>query len=377
MKRLRLKETKIREKFRLDEEGLLEKLREEKDEYKTLDGVSKSLASMEIDGNLLKEEEEGQSQQGCKVLLLRQYNKQRPDTITQEDDMKSGIDMSPYGDHQSLIKPNVVMKDGAKENEESYPPPSRGPRKDTGVIPRSTFPPHTKCTCTKPNEDTKNVPVASDIRYSLFTLEQDLATPANIEKLIFKQPPLFPLRPTVENSVRLNTNISHFEKSGFPSRSGSTLRISPQTTSNKIMGHSHSPGHQQRSSFFCSYEQYDSEKENLDELAVLGQQQQHFLFTPPATPTTTSATSKAKPNPYIPSSSAPCSPTGRKRLRDDSSDDLVRSHSPYADMTMELEPQVKRARLVLSPPPRLESSKPLALLRDSKGLFGPQSLVLR
>ena len=380
IKRLRLKQTKIREKFRLKTEGLLEKLREEKDEYKTLDGVSKSLASMEIDGNLLKEEEKGRSQQGCNVLL-REDNKERPDTTTQDDDMKSRIDMSPYGDHQPLIKPNVVMKYGAKENEESYPPPSRGHRKDIGVTPRSTFPPPTKRT--KPNEDTKNMPEASDTRYSLFTLEQDLATPANIEEFIFKQPPLCPLRPTVVNSVRLNTNISHFEKSGFPSRSSSsssssTLHTSPETPSNKIMGRSHSPGHQQRSSFFFSYEPYDSEKENLDELAVHRQQhQQHFLSTPPATPTATTATSKAKPNPYISSSSAPCSPTGRKRARDVSSDDLVRCHSPYADMTMKLEPQVKRPRLVLSPPPRLESSKPLPLLRDSKGLFGPQSLVLR
>lgn len=390
MKRLRLEETKIREKFRLEEEDLLENLREEKEECKTLDGVSKSLASMEIDGNLLKEEEEGRSQQGCNVLL-RKDNKKRPDTTTQDDDMKSRIDMSPYGDHRSLINPNVVMKYGVKENGESYPPPSGGHRKDTGVTPRSTFPPPPKST--KPNEDTKNVPAASDTRCSLFTLEQDLATPANIGEFFFKQPPLFPLRPTVVNSVRLNTNISHFEKSGFPSRSSSTLYNSPETPPNKIMGRSYSPGHQQRSSFFFSYEPDDSEKENLDELAVLRQQQQqqhqhqhqqgqqqhqqHFLSTPPATPTAPTATAKAKPNPYVSSSSAPCSPTGRKRVRDDSSDDLIQCHSPDADMIMELEPQVKRARLVLSPLTRLEYSKPLPLLRDSKGLFGPQSLVLR
>lgn len=369
MKRLRLKETKIREKFRLEEEDLPETLRQERDEYKTMDGVSKSLASMEIDGNLLKGEEEGRSQQGCNVLL-RKDNKKRPDTTTQDDDdMKFRIDMSPYGDHQSLIKPIVVMKYYGKENEESYPPPSRGHRKDTGVTASSTFPPPTKPT--KQNEDTKNAPAASDTRYSLFTLEQDLATPANIEKLFFKQPPLFPLRPTVVNSLRLNTNISHFEKSGFPSSSSSTLHNSPETPPNQFIGRSHSRDQQQRSSFFFSDEPDDSEKENLDELAVLRQQQeQHLLSTPPATPTAT------KPNPYISSSSAPCSPTGRKRVRDDSPDDLVQRHSPDADMTTELEPQVKRARLVLSPLPRLESS-PLPLLRDSKGLFGPQSLVLR
>lgn len=416
MKRLQLKETKIREKFRLKEEDLLEKLCQERDECKTLDGVSESLARMDIDRSSLEEEEESRPHQGCTAVLLRKHSKKRADTTPQGDGMELRSDIPPYEDQSS--RPNVVMK-YRKENEENYPPSSRGYRKDTRIVPRSTFPPPPPTNRTKLNEGTKNAPPGSDTRYSLFTLEQDLATPANVGETFFKRPPLLPLRPTAENSPRLNPNISHF-KSDFPSgRRSSTTHNPPKTPPNKIIGCSHSPGQQQRSSFFFSDKLDDSEKENLDELAVLRQQRQHLLFVPPATPTATTVTSKAKPNPYISSSSAPCSPTGRKRGRDDSSGDLggriattrtpltnttssratrqirgldtssiaipqpftinhdYQRHSPDVDMTMEFEPQVKRARLLLSPPPRLESSKPLLLLRDSKGLFGPQSLVLR
>lgn len=428
MKPLRLKEAKIREDFRLREEDFLEKLRQET-ECKTLDGVSESLARMDIDRNILKEEEEGRPHQGCAAVLLRKHNKKRADTSTQDVGIEFQSDMPPYENQSS--KPNVVMKYG-KENEENYPPPRRGYRKDTVIKPRLTFPPPSPTNRTKPNESAKKTSPASDTRYSLFTLEQDLATPANTGGFFFKQGPLLPLRSTAENLPRLNPNISHFN-SDFPfsRRSGSTTSHNPppQTPPNKIIGRSRSPAQQQQqeqsSFFFSPDEPDDSEKENFDELAVLRRQRQHLhLFTPPATPTaSTTATSKAKPNPYISSSSAPCSPRGRKRVRDDSSDDVVvdvaittttstmplintisipatrrirgldapfidipqpltinnhdyQRQSPNADMTMELEPQVKRARRLrlLSPP---ESSKPFLLLRDSKGLFGPQSLVIR
>lgn len=405
MKRLWLKEAKIREKFRLKEEDLLGRLQKETDECKTLDGVSESLAKMDIDRNTLKEEEEGRPHQGCPTMLPRKRNDKKAENITQDDEVEFQSDMPPYKNHSS--KSNGVLKYGKETEEDSRPPRHRGYRKDA-VITRSTFPPPPSTNPIKPNQSTKKAPLASDTRYSLFTLEQDLATSANINEFSFKQPPLLPLRPATENLPRLNPNISHFS-SDFPSsrRSNTTTSHPLQTPPNKIIGRSHLPA-QQSSFFILSDEPDDSEKENLDELVVLREQQQQWqqrqrlLFTPPATPiTTTTATSKANPNPYISSSSAPCSPTGRKRVRDDSSDDLcvdiaittptptsttlsintISSHecqrqSPDADMTMEFGPQVKRLRL-FCPPPRLESSKPFLLLRDSKGLFGPQSLVLR
>lgn len=406
MKRLRLKEVKIREKFRTTEEELLENFRQEREASKILDGVSESLARMEIDRNLLKEDVR-RSQQGCNAVLPRKHNKESAVDTIQDDEIQFRNDMPPYGD-QSSHSSIVVMK-GGKENGENYPPPSRGCRKDTVITPRSTFLP---TNCTGPNEGTKNAPPVSDTRYSLFTLEQDLATSTNIEQFFFERPPLLPLAPTAENSLRLKLRISNF-KSDFPGLS---------STPHKIIGRSHSPGQQQSLSFF-SDEPDESEKENLDELAVLRQrQQQHLLFATPATATATAttATSKAKQNSHISSCSAPCSPTGRKREHDEISDDLdggmtttttllmnstsspaarqisglvtssialprplayhgSQHHSSDADisMSMELEPQAKRARLLLSPPAGLKSSKPSILLRDSKGLFGPQSLVIR
>lgn len=377
MKRLRLKENKIREKFRLKEDELLEKLRQGRQECITLDGVSESLARMGIDKKLLKGED-GISQQGCTVL--KKHNKKAG--TTKDDDMEFQSEM-PYGDQP--LKPKVVNY--GKENEENYPP-RRGYRKGTGTTPRPTFPLTNR---TNPNKGTNARP-ASDTRYSLFALEQDLATSANIEELFFKQPP--PTRPTAEKPLQLNPNINNF-KSDFPGRRGHNP---PRTPPNRIIVRTHSPG-QQSSSFFS--EPDDSEKENLDEL--VGLRQHHLLFAPP----TSTTASKAKPNSYISSGSAPCSPTGRKRVRDDSPDDfgggmtsattsLINTSSPVARQIFELitpsipqllaygcqrslgadmsmEPQVKRARL--SPPARLESSKPL--LRDFKGLFGPQSLGLR
>lgn len=54
-------------------------------------------------------------------------------------------------------------------------------------------------------------------------------------------------------------------------------------------------------------------------------------------------------------------------------------HKPDADISMsiEQEPQAKRARLSRRPQARFESSEPSMILRDSKGLFGPQSLIIR
>lgn len=399
MKRLWLKDAKIREKFRTKEEELLENFRQEREASETLDGVSESLARMKIDRNLLKEEGR-RSQQGHDAVLPRKHNKKSADDTIQDDEMPL------YGDHSSHLS-NVVMEDG-KEIEENYPPPSRGYRNDTVITPRSPFPPPTNRT--KPNQGTKNTPPVSDSRYSLFTLEQDLATSTNIEPFFFERPPLHPLTPTAENSLRLNLRISNF-RSDFPGLS---------STPHKIIGRSHSPGQQQPSSIF-SDEPDESEKENLDELAVLKHQQQHLLFATPGTASAsaTIATSKAKQNSYISFCSAPCSPRGRKRERDEISDDLEggitttipstnttnspaarylsglvtssnaitqplayhdsQHHSPDANtsMSMEQEPQAKRARLLPSPPARLESFKPSLLLRDSKGLFGLQSLVIR
>lgn len=399
MKRLRLK-VKIREKIRTKEEELLENFRQERKASQILDGVSESLARMEIDRNLLKEDVR-RSQQGCNAVLPRKQNKKSAVDTIQDDEMQFRNGMPPYGDQSSHSI--VVMKD-RKENGDNYPPPSRRCRKDTLITPRSTFPPTNR---TGPNEGTKNAPPVSDTRYSLFTLEQDLATSTNIEQFFFERPPLLPLTPTAENSLRLKLRISNF-KSDFPGLSN---------TPHKIIGRSHSPGQQQSSSFF-SDEPDESEKENLDELAVL--RQQHLLFATPATATATTATSKAKQNSHISSCSAPCSPTGRKREHDEISDDLdggmtttttplrnttsspaprqisglvtssislprplayhgSQHHSPDADisMSMEQEPQAKRARLLPSPPAGLEPSKPSILLRDSKELFGPQSLVIR
>lgn len=404
VKRLRRKEVKIRAKFRTQQEEIRENFRQEREVSKILDGVSESLARMEIDRNLLKEDVR-RSQQGCAVLPRKHNKKSAVDTI-QDDEMQFRNDMPPYGD-QSSHSSIVVMKDG-KENGDNYPPPSRGRRKDTSITPRSTFPPTNR---TGPNEGMKNAPPVSDTRYSLFTLEQDLATSTNSEQFFFERPPLLPLTPTAESSLRLKLRTSSF-KSDFPGLS---------STPHKNIGRSHSPGQQQSSSFF-SDEPDESEKENLDELAVLRQQQQqHLLFAITATATSaTSATSKAKQNSHISSCSAPCSPTGRKREHEEISDDLdgvmattttpfmntlsslasrqisgvvtssialpqplayhgSQHHSPDADisMSMDQEPQAKRARLLLSPPAGLESSKPSILLRDSKGLFGPQSLVIR
>lgn len=404
MKRLRLKEAKIREKFRTKEEELLENFRQEREVSKTLDSVSESLAMMEIDRNLLKEDGR-RSQQGCNAVLPRKHNKKSADHTTRDDEMELRNDMPPCR-NQSSHSSIVVMKDG-KEIEEDYPPPSRGCLKDTVITPRSNSPPTNH---TRPNEGTKNAPPVSDTRYSLFTLEQDLATSTNIEQLFFGRSPLLPLTSATENSLRLNLRISDY-KSDFPGHS---------STPHKIIGRSHSPGQQKSSSFF-SDEPDESEKENLNQLAVLRQQQQqHLLFATPATATATTATSKAKQNSYISFCSAPCSPIGRKRERDEISDDLdggvttitmplmnttsspaarqisglvtssialpqplayhdSQHHSPDADisMSMEQEPQAKRARLLLGSPVGLESSKPSILLRDSTGLFGPQSLVLR
>lgn len=397
MKRLRLKEAKIREKFRTQEEELLENFRQESEASKAVDGVSESLARMEIDINLL-EEEGRRLQERCNAVLPRKHNKISADDTIQDDEMEFWNDMPPHGD-QSSHSSNVVMKDG-KENKENNPPPSRGSRKDTVITQRSTIPPPTNRT--EPNEGTKIAPPVSDTRYSLFTLEQDLANSFIIEQSFFARPPLVPITPTAENSLRSNLRISNL-KSDFPSLS---------STTHKIIGRSHSPGQQKPSSFFSD----EPEKENLHELAVL--RQQHLLFATPATATTT--TSQAKQNSNISSCSAPCSPAGRKREHDEISNDLdggmtttttslmnttsspaarqisglvtssiaisqplayrdSQHHSPDADisMIMEQEPQVKRARLLLSPPARLRSPKPSLLLRDPKGLFGPQSLVIR
>lgn len=409
MKRLRRKEVKIRANFRAKEEETLENFRQEREASKILDGVSESLARMEIDRNLLREDVR-RSQQGCAVLPRKHNKKNAVDTI-QDEEMQFRNDMPPYGDRSSRSS-IVVMKDG-KENGDKHPPPSRGCRKDISITPRSTFP---LTNHTGPNEGTKNAPPVSDTRYSLFALEQDLATSTNIEEFFFERPPLLPLTPAAENSLRLKLRTSSFN-SDFPGLS---------TTPHKNIGRSHSPGQQQSSSFF-SDEPDESEKENLDELAVLRQQQQqqqqqHLLFATPATATATTATtatSKAKQNSHISSCSAPCSPTGRKREHDEISDDLdggmtttttpfmntlsspasrqisglvtsstalpqplayhgSQHHSPDADisMSMEQEPQAKRPRLFI-PPAGLESSKPSILLRDSRGLFGPQSLVIR
>lgn len=403
MKRLRLKEAKIREVFRTKEEELLENFRQERDVSKTLDGVSESLAKMEIDRNLLKEEGR-RSQQGCNAVLPRKHHKKSADRTIQDDEMEFRNNMPPYGD-QSSHPSNVVMKDG-KENDESYPTPSRGGRKDTVMTPGSTFPPPTNRT--KPNEGTKNTPPVSDTRYSLITLEQDLATSTNIEPFFFERPPLFPITPTADNSLRSKLRISNF-KSDFPGLSSKP---------HKIIDRSHSPG-QQQPLYFFSDESDESGKENLDHLAILRQQQQqHLLFATPVTAHVASA--QAKQNSYISSCSAPCSPRGRKREHDDFSDDLdggmtttttpsmdipnspaakrirglvtssiaipqplanhdSQQHSPNADisMIMEQESQVKRARILLSPPARLESFKPSLLLRDPKGLFGRQSMIIR
>lgn len=410
VERLRRKDVKIRATFRTQQEEIRENFRQEREASKILDGVSESLARMDIDRNLLKEDVR-RSQQRCAVLP-RKHNKSAVDTI-QDDELQFRNDMPPYGD-QSSHSSIVVMKDG-KENGDNYPPPSRGRRKDKSITPRSTFPPTNR---TGPNEGMKNTPPLSDTRYSLFTLEQDLATSTNIEQFFFERRPLIPLTPTAESSLRLKLRTSSF-KSDFPG-----LSSTPQ----KNRGRNHSPGEQQSSSFFSDAPD-ESEKENLDELAVLRQQQQqHLLFAIPATATATTATatsatsasSKAKQNSHLSSCSAPCSPTGRKREHDEISDDLdsfmattttpfmntlsslasrqisglvtssialpqplayhgSQKHSPDADisMSMDQEPQAKRARLLLSPPAGLESSKPSMLLSDSKGLFGPQSLVIR
>lgn len=406
MKRLRRKEVKIRAKFLTKEEEILENFRQEREASKILDGVSESLARMKIDRNLLKEDVR-RSQQGCAVPPRKHNKKSAVDTL-QDDEMQFRNDLPPYGD-QSSYSSIVVMRDG-KENGDNYPPPGRGCRKDILITPRSTFPPTNR---TGPNEGTENAPPVFDTLYSLFTLEQDLATSTNIEQFFFERPPLLPITPTAENSLRLKLRTSSF-KSDFPGIS---------STPNKDIGRSHSPGQQQSSSFFAD-ELDESEKENLDELAVLRQQQQqHLLFATPATATVstaTTATSKPRQNSLISSCSAPCSPTRRKREHDEISDDLdggmtttttpfmntlsspasrqisglvtssialpqplayhgSQHHSPDADirMSMEQEPQAKRARLLLNPPAGLESSKASVLLRDSKGLFGPQSLVIR
>lgn len=370
MKLLWLEEAKIREKFRNKEEELLENFRQEREASKILDGVNESLARMEIDRNLIKEDVT-RSQPECAVLPRKHSKKSAVETI-QDDKMQFRNDMAPYGDQSSVITP------------------------------RSTFPPINR---TGPNKGTKNAPPVSDTRYSLFTLEQDLATSTNIEQFLFERPPLLPLTPTAEDSLRLRLPISNF-KSDFPGLS---------STPHKIIRRSHSPGQLPPSSFF-SGELDESEKENLDELSVLRQQQQqqqqHLLFA--------TATLKAKKNSHISCCSAPCSPKGRKRARDEISDDFdgdmtttttslmnttsnpaasqisglntssialprplayhgSQHHKPDADisMSMEQKPQAKRARLFRSPQAGLESSEPSILLRDSKGLFGPQSMIIR
>lgn len=372
MKLLWLEEAKIREKFRNKEEELRENFRQEREASKILDGVTESLARMEIDRNLLKDVT--RSQPECGVLPRKRSKTSAVDTI-QDDKMQFRNDMAPYGDQSS-------------------------------VTPRLTFPPINR---KGPNEGTKNALPVSDTRYSLFTLEQDLATSTNIEQFLFERPPLHPLTPTAENSLRSRLPISNF-KTDFPGLS---------STSHKIVGRSHSPGQLPPSSFF-SGELDESEKENLDELAVLRQQQrqhlqQHLLFATPAT-----ATLKAKKNSHISCCSAPFSPKGRKRECDEISDDFdgditttttplmnttsnpsasqisglgtssialprplayhgSQHHKPDADisMSMEQKPQAKRARLFRSPQAGLESSEPSILLRDSKGLFVPQSMIIR
>lgn len=154
-------------------------------------------------------------------------------------------------------------------------------RKGTVITPRSTSPPTNR---TGPNEGTKNAPTVSDTRYSLFTLEQDLASSTNIEHFSFERPPLRPLTPTAETLLRFKLPISNF-KSYFPGLN---------STPHKLIGRSHLPAQQQPSPFF-SGKLDESEKENLDELAVLRQQQQHLLFATPAT----TATLKAKKIPIF------------------------------------------------------------------------------